>query len=194
MHLAVIFVVWFHLFIVAQSDLVPSPVFISFSGLWLRLWCSDLGQWLWVCADYPGSSKWKHTGGLCGVLPPAWQGKCWLHTQTHSHTQFLFFRVARRHYQLHWSKKVHLALRLLLSCTAHALLSLLCCSPAPLPHLPLSRGNGCAKALMGWVMLWWWTQLFIFRLLHRTETQSASLNLFLPTQTNATRWEWMLVF
>lgn len=63
------------------------------------------------------------------------------------------------------------------SCIVHLSLS---------PPPPLSFWSWCAVALMGWVM-GWWAQLFIFRLLPLTETQSASLNLWLPTQTNAIR-------
>lgn len=105
------------------------------------------------------------------------------HTPTHSFSFFVlwlkdFINYAER-------KEVHFASFAFVfnfSCSFAILLS---CTT---PHLPFSCGSDCAKALMGWVMLWWWTQLFIFRLLHPTETQSASLNLFLSTQINATRW------
>lgn len=55
-------------------------------------------------------------------------------------------------------------------------------------HLfPLSSGCWCVVALMGVSNGMMNTIFFIFRSLHPTETQSASLNLWLSTQTNATR-------
>lgn len=146
-----------------RSDWV-SPL-ICLSGLRFWLWCCDLGQWLWLCTDHPRSSEWKHPGGLCGVLPPARQGKCWPPIMTHSHQ-------ASRHYRLF---RAHRGPAFVFHCPSFSI-----SSPS------LSFWSWCVVALMGWVM-GWWTRLFIFRLLPPTETQSASLNLWLPTQTNATR-------
>lgn len=113
------------------------------AGLWLRLWCGDLGQWLWVRADHPRRAEWKHPGGLRGVLPPAWQGKYWLHSRTHSHARnLLCFLKATWHYRLlcasrRWTSN---------SCIGH---------DPPYPRLPC--GSGCV-ALMGWLILGWWMQ------------------------------------
>ena len=77
--------------------------FICPPGLRLGLWHCHLGQWFWVCADNPGGPTWKHTGGLCGVLPPAWPGESRAHayTYTNIHTAQTFMA----HHRIWWAFK-----------------------------------------------------------------------------------------
>lgn len=108
-----------------------SPL-ISLPGLRFWLWCCDLGQWLRLCADYPRSSEWKHPGGLCGVFPPARQGKCRPHITT--------CNTSHRHYRLFRAHR-----------GPNMLAFVLCypCISISFPLLPLSFWSWCVVALMG---------------------------------------------
>lgn len=52
-----------------------SNPFHLLTGLRLRLWCGDFGQWLWATADHPRGQTWKHSSWLCWLLTAGWTGK-----------------------------------------------------------------------------------------------------------------------
>lgn len=153
------------------------------AGLRLRLWCGHLGQWLWVRADHPWCAEWKHPGGLRGVLPPAWQGEYRLHSRTHSHAgNGLCFLKATWHF--HLTLCIRKMNKRFIYCWLASATVTLSLHPRP----PLREWPCCSDGVTNIGMMNAdFFCFFIFRLLHLTATQCASLNLLRPTQTSATR-------